>query len=74
MTFGIRKCTQDALRQFRRLKGTRINGQPGFIVYVSGRPLAAMIFHIHDGCIRTIYAVGNPDKLQTLPEPEQSRT
>ena len=52
----------------RSMRQTRINGQPGFIVYVSGRPLAALILDIRDGRIRTIYAVGNPDKLQTLPE------
>ncbi len=45
----------------------RINGQPGFIAYLSGRPLSALIFDIHDGRIHTIYAVGNPDKLQALP-------
>jgi RNA polymerase sigma-70 factor (ECF subfamily) len=44
-----------------------INGQPGFIAYVAGRPLAAMIFDIRDGRIQTIYAVGNPDKLRNLP-------
>ncbi|HEY2064516.1 MAG TPA: RNA polymerase sigma-70 factor [Gemmatimonadaceae bacterium] len=53
----------------RTLRPTQINGQPGFIVYVSGRPLAAMILHIRDGRIRTIYAVGNPDKLQALGQP-----
>jgi hypothetical protein len=44
-----------------------MNRQPGFIAYVSGRPLAALIFDIRDERIHTIYAVGNPEKLQTLP-------
>jgi RNA polymerase sigma-70 factor (ECF subfamily) len=44
-----------------------INGQPGFIAYLSGRPLSALIFDIRDGRIQAIYAIGNPDKLQTLP-------
>lgn len=44
-----------------------INGQPGFIAYVSGRPLSALILDVRDGRIRTIFAIGNPDKLQTLP-------
>jgi RNA polymerase sigma-70 factor, ECF subfamily len=44
-----------------------INGQPGFIAYVSGRPLSALIFDIRDQRIQAIYAVGNPDKLQALP-------
>ena len=53
----------------RSMRLTTINGEPGFIVYVSGRPLAAMIFHIRDERIRAIYAIGNPDKLQAVPEP-----
>jgi RNA polymerase sigma-70 factor (ECF subfamily) len=48
------------------VRQTEINGQPGFIAYVSGRPLSALIFDIRDDRIRTIYAVGNPDKLQAL--------
>jgi RNA polymerase sigma-70 factor (ECF subfamily) len=50
----------------RAMYPARINGEPGFIVYVSGRTLAAMILHVRDGHIGTIYAIGNPDKLQTL--------
>jgi RNA polymerase sigma-70 factor (ECF subfamily) len=50
------------------VRPAEINGQPGFIAYVSGRPLSALIFDIRDGRIRTIYAVGNPDKLQALPD------
>ena len=49
------------------LRPAELNGQPGFIAYVSGRPLSALIFDIHDGRIHTIYAVGNPDKLLALP-------
>jgi RNA polymerase sigma-70 factor, ECF subfamily len=54
----------------RSMRAAQINGQPGLIVYASGRPLAAMIFHIRDERIRTIYAVGNPDKLQAVAERE----
>jgi RNA polymerase sigma-70 factor (ECF subfamily) len=50
----------------RTMRSTQINGEPGFVVYVSGQPLAAMIFHVQDGRIQTIYAVGNPDKLQAV--------
>ncbi len=49
------------------LRRVEINGQPGFIAYVSGRALSALIFDIRDGRIHTIYAIGNPDKLHTLP-------
>ena len=54
----------------RTMRPARINGEPGFIVYASGRPLAAMILHIRGGRIGAIYAIGNPDKLRTLSEPE----
>jgi RNA polymerase sigma-70 factor, ECF subfamily len=49
------------------VRPAEINGQPGFIAYVSGRPLAALIFDVRDGRIHSIHAVGNPDKLQKLP-------
>ena len=49
------------------VRRAEINGQPGFIAYVSGRPLAALVFDIHRGRIREIYAIGNPDKLRALP-------
>jgi RNA polymerase sigma-70 factor (ECF subfamily) len=52
----------------RSMRPARINGEPGFIVYASGKPLAAMIFHIQGERIHTIYAIGNPDKLQAVPE------
>ena len=51
------------------VRPTEINGQPGFVAYVSGRPLSALIFDIRDGRIQTIYAVGNPDQLRSLPTP-----
>jgi RNA polymerase sigma-70 factor, ECF subfamily len=52
----------------RTMQRAEINGQPGFIVYVGGQPLAALILDIVDDRIRTIYAIGNPDKLQNLQE------
>ena len=50
------------------MRAARINGEPGFSVYVSGRPLAAMILHLRGEQIHTIYAIGNPEKLQTVPQ------
>jgi RNA polymerase sigma-70 factor (ECF subfamily) len=46
---------------------TEINGQPGFIAYSSGRPQAVLVFDIQGQRIHSVYAVGNPDKLQRLP-------
>jgi RNA polymerase sigma-70 factor, ECF subfamily len=51
------------------VRPTEINGQPGFVAYVNGRPLSALIFDIRDGRIQTIYAIGNPDKLRSLSVP-----
>jgi RNA polymerase sigma-70 factor (ECF subfamily) len=48
---------------------TLINGQPGFIVDVNGKPQAALILGIRDGRIQDIYAIANPDKLHTLSQP-----
>ncbi len=48
-------------------RSARINGQAGFIAYLSGQPQAAMIFDIQADRIRTVYAIGNPDKLLNLP-------
>jgi len=45
---------------------TRINGQPGFIVYVNGQPQAALILGVREGRIHDIYAIANPDKLRAL--------
>ena len=53
--------------QTRVVLAAEINGQPGFISYVSGTPVAALVFDIRDDRIRTIYAIGNPDKLRALP-------
>ena len=49
------------------VRPAEINGQPGFIAYVTGRPLAALVFDIRDDRIHAVYVIGNPDKLQTLP-------
>jgi len=51
------------------IRPAEINGQPGLIVYVTGQPLATLVFDVRGGRIHTIYAIGNPDKLQSLPGP-----
>jgi len=52
----------------RATRPAQINGQPGFVVYLSGRPLTALIFHVRDERIQAIYAVGNPEKLRNVAE------
>ncbi len=45
-------------------RSAEINGQPGYIAYLAGRPVAALVFDIRDSRIHGIYVVSNPDKLQ----------
>jgi RNA polymerase sigma-70 factor, ECF subfamily len=49
------------------LRPARINGQPGFIIYLDKQPLGAVILDIRGNQIQGIYAVVNPEKLQGLP-------
>jgi RNA polymerase sigma-70 factor (ECF subfamily) len=49
------------------VRPVEINGQPGFIAYLAGRARAALVFDIRGERIHTVYAIGNPDKLQSLP-------
>jgi RNA polymerase sigma-70 factor, ECF subfamily len=45
-----------------------INGEPGVVGYVNGRPFSVLTLDIADGFIRNIYIVTNPEKLARLPE------
>jgi RNA polymerase sigma-70 factor (ECF subfamily) len=44
-----------------------INGLPGFVAYRGQAPRAAVAFDIEGDRIRTIYLIGNPEKLAKLP-------
>jgi RNA polymerase sigma-70 factor (ECF subfamily) len=44
-----------------------INGQPGVVSYVSGRPFAVFTMDVADGLIQNLYVVTNPEKLVRLP-------
>jgi len=46
----------------------RINGEPGFISYLSGKPFSAFTLEGKDGRIEAIYVVTNPRKLSHLPD------
>ncbi len=50
----------------RTLRPARINGEAGLVIYAAGRPLAALVLEVRAERIRSIYAVGNPDKLEAL--------
>jgi RNA polymerase sigma-70 factor (ECF subfamily) len=49
------------------IRQSRINGQPGLIGYVDGRPLNVLAFDVADGRIQTIRVVVNPEKLRAVP-------
>jgi RNA polymerase sigma-70 factor, ECF subfamily len=44
-----------------------INGQPGVVSYVGGRPFAVFTMDVADGLIQNLYVVTNPEKLARLP-------
>jgi RNA polymerase sigma-70 factor (ECF subfamily) len=47
----------------RRLE---VNGEPGVVSYLDGRPFSVVTFNIVNGRINSIYIVTNPKKLQHL--------
>ena len=44
-----------------------INGEPGVIMYLNGKPHSTMVFEYEDEKIKAIYIVRNPDKLERVP-------
>ena len=46
-----------------RVHLAQINGGPGIVVAVGGRPISALVLDVADGLVRTIHLVANPEKL-----------
>lgn len=44
-----------------------VNGQPGFISYVNGRPFSVLTLEVGNGRIQAIRIIVNPDKLRSIP-------
>jgi RNA polymerase sigma-70 factor (ECF subfamily) len=63
--FGLTKLK--TLNPLQRL--AEINGEPGIVSYVEGRPQSVFTIEVNDGRIRAIYIVTNPEKLSHLPPP-----
>jgi len=63
--FGLSKLK--ALKPLQRI--VEINGEPGIVSYVEGRPQSVFTIEVHDGRIGAIYIVTNPEKLSRLPPP-----
>jgi RNA polymerase sigma-70 factor (ECF subfamily) len=73
---GADKVARAAMHGFRRLmtlnpvvRLVSINGVPGFISYVDGRPQSVFTVETMNQRIRSIYIVTNPEKLAHLPPP-----
>jgi len=64
MLGGIKRFVPEGL--VRRL--TWINGAPGLINYLDGKPHSVLTIEVADGRIHTVYIVNNPDKLSRLPD------
>jgi RNA polymerase sigma-70 factor (ECF subfamily) len=63
--FGLAKLK--TLSPLQRIAG--INGEPGIVSYVDGRPQSVFTIEVHEGRISAIYIVTNPEKLSNLPPP-----
>ena len=46
----------------------RINGKPGLVSYLNGKPFSALTVDFRDGRAQAIYVVTNPEKLAHLPD------
>jgi RNA polymerase sigma-70 factor (ECF subfamily) len=62
---GLRRL----LEQHALLRIVTINGAPGFVSYLNGRPHSVSTVETRNGRIEAIYVVTNPDKLAHLPPP-----
>lgn len=63
--FGLRKLVSlDVLQRI-----VQINGEPGIVSYLNGRPQSVFTVEARDGRIQAIYIVTNPEKLSHLPPP-----
>jgi RNA polymerase sigma-70 factor (ECF subfamily) len=72
---GADKVARGALGALARLlpknlvvRVAEINGDPGIVSYLNGKPYSALTFAAGDGRIEAIYVVSNPDKLAHVAE------
>jgi RNA polymerase sigma-70 factor, ECF subfamily len=67
---GVDKVARGALGAFQRLHPkdlhihwTQINGDPGIVSYLNGKPYSVLSFDASEDRIHAVYVVTNPDKL-----------
>jgi len=70
---NVSRAVLGASKKFGRLSRVmrlaQINGEPGLVTYVDGRPHSALVLHVAEGRVKGIYIVINPAKLTHLPPP-----
>jgi RNA polymerase sigma-70 factor (ECF subfamily) len=78
---GADKVARGALGAIARLlpqnltvRVAEINGEPGIVSYVDGKPYSVLTLDASDGRIQAIYAVSNPDKLTHVAELAESES
>ncbi len=71
---GAEKVARGVVGTLRKLvpkevvrRQVEINGAPGLVSYLDGKPFSAVSLDMNDGQIRAIYIVTNPEKLKRLP-------
>ncbi|HEX6502389.1 MAG TPA: RNA polymerase sigma-70 factor [Terriglobales bacterium] len=51
-------------------RSVEINGQPGIVSFLDGRPFSVFTFDVADGLVSRVYIVTNPEKLKRIPRLE----
>jgi RNA polymerase sigma-70 factor, ECF subfamily len=74
---GADKVARGALGALQKLlpknlvtRLAQVNGEPGIVSYLNGRPYSVLTFDAGEGRIQAIYVVANPEKLAHLPANE----
>ena len=72
--YGSDNVARGVLEGLRRLvpknlvrRFAEINGQPGIVSFLDGRPFSVFTLDVVDGLISCIYVVTNPEKLRRIP-------
>jgi RNA polymerase sigma-70 factor (ECF subfamily) len=65
---GVLGGLKNLVPKNRVLRLAQINGQPGVVSYLDGKPYSVVTLDASDGVIRAIYVLTNPEKLSHLPQ------
>jgi RNA polymerase sigma-70 factor (ECF subfamily) len=78
---GADNVIRGILGAFRKLlpktlmrRPARINGAPGIVSYLDGKPYSVVTLDVADGHVQAIYILTNPEKLAHLPELSADRS